>query len=127
MSSVRLATSNARLTNRPGIMPSLDNRTAVARRVRDVFEEYAADLGGFDVLSTAEVSLIRRVAVLTAQLEVLEGKNDYGVMSAKTLDLYCRCTGHLNRVLTVLGLERRQRDVTPTLEQHLTKRHAERV
>ena len=120
--ALRLASSNARLTNKPGRMPSLDGRTLVARRVRDVLEEHVADLGGFDYLSTAELSLVRRAAVLTAQLEVLEGKNEAGVMSAKTLDLYCRCTGHLNRVLALLGLERRQRDVTPTLEQHLSNK-----
>ena len=35
------------------------------------------------------------------------------------LDTYSRLTGTLRRILRDLGLERRARDVTPTLDQYL--------
>jgi hypothetical protein len=40
--------------------------------VRDIFEVHTADLGGVDSASTAELSIARRVATLTVELETLE-------------------------------------------------------
>ena len=35
------------------------------------------------------------------------------------MDIYARLTGHLRRVLETLGVERRQRDISPTLGELL--------
>ena len=38
--------------------------------------------------------------------------------------VYITATNALRRVLDTLGLERRQRDITPTLDQYLSQRTA---
>lgn len=58
--------------------------------------------------------MIRRAVTLTVQLEQLEVRMAEGDTSATTLDLFCRGTGHLNRLLKTLGIKRRARDVSPT-------------
>jgi hypothetical protein len=35
------------------------------------------------------------------------------------LEAYLRSVGHLNRVLITLGLQRRQHDITPSVDQYL--------
>jgi hypothetical protein len=73
-----------------------------------------ADLGGDDNVSEAERSIIRRVATLTVELELLELKfAKAGGAEAANLDLYQRTAGNLRRLLEAIGLQRRARDVTP--------------
>ena len=69
--------------------------------------------------STAERSIIRRAAVLTAQLEQLETRFALadGAASAEDLDLYQRTASTLRRLLEAVGIQRRQKDVTPSLAE----------
>jgi hypothetical protein len=77
---------------------------------------HIADLGGEDMVSAAERSLIRRAATLTVELEILELRfAKKSGASDKDLDLYIRATGGLRRLLETIGLKRVARDVTPTL------------
>lgn len=63
---------------------------------------------------------MRRCAILTAQLEVLEVRFAVeGVVAPETLDLYGRVLGNLRRTLEAVGLQRRQRTIGPTLDQYL--------
>jgi len=83
---------------------------------------HVRDLGGEDNVSEAERRLIRRAAMLTLQLELMEQRwaaNEDQVVGANQLDVYQRMTGALRRVLETLGLQRRLRDVTPTLSDIL--------
>jgi hypothetical protein len=110
-SRVRSAISNgSRLLN------ELDQRSAWARRLRDLITDHVADLGGADAASQAEKVLVRRAAMLTLQLELLEQRfalNDGGEASAPQIETYQRTTNTLRRTLEALGLERRAKDVTP--------------
>jgi hypothetical protein len=100
----------------------LDERSAIARRYRDLICEHEADLGGADLVSASERRLIRRSAMLTLQLELLDAKfaasNDGGA-SYRDFECYQRATNTLRRVLESLGLQRRSRDITPTLQEYL--------
>jgi hypothetical protein len=90
------------------------------RRLKDLIGGHVADLGGRDLISEAEFCLVRRAAILTLELELLEAKfeaND-GAEVAE-LECYQRVASSLRRLLESLGLQRRQRDVTPTLEQYI--------
>jgi hypothetical protein len=79
-----------------------------------------ADLGGHDNTSAAERSIVRRASVITVELERLEAKFALaGQASADDLDLYQRAAGNLRRLLEAVGLQRRPRDMTPTLDQYL--------
>jgi hypothetical protein len=73
------------------------------------------DLGGADIVSAAESSIIRRVATETIELELLEQRFAISGKGASSddLDLYARISNSLRRHLEAIGLERRSRDVTP--------------
>jgi hypothetical protein len=118
----RARVSNGNALLGPGIA---DERSVWCRRLRDLIAEHVADLGGIDNTSAAERSLIRRVATLTVELERLEAKfAAAGEAAATDLDLYQRSTGNLRRLLQTLGLQKRARDVTPSLSA-IMREHVE--
>jgi len=93
--------------------------TAWARRFRDVLAEITNDLGGPDLLSEGQRQLIRRATTISIMCEKLEG--DAAAGEPINLELYGRLTDRLGRALQRLGLERRARDVEPTLTEYLAQ------
>jgi hypothetical protein len=85
--------------------------TASSRRFADLVVGHMADMGGADLLSDAQVSLIKRAASLECQLERLDALLSDG--QPVDLDSYGRASSHLRRLFETLGVERKQRDVTP--------------
>jgi hypothetical protein len=55
-----------------------DGRSAWARRWRDIVLLHTADLGGYETLSEAQISLCKRAATLETQLESWEGQMSTG-------------------------------------------------
>jgi hypothetical protein len=105
----------SRITNGKAFLPTgVDCRSAWVRRCKDIISEHSADKGGDLNISAGEKSIIRRISVLTTELEVLEAKfaQANGEASVADLDLYIRGSGALRRLLETIGLERRARDVT---------------
>lgn len=104
------------MSNGSEILAGVDGRSVWARRFRDLLAAHVEDLGGPDVVSEAERSLLRRASALEVELERLEARfaaaGDGGPEIAD-LDLYQRTTNTLRRLLDTVGLERRSRDVTP--------------
>jgi hypothetical protein len=114
----------SRITNGSALLPGVDGRSAWVRRCRDVIEQHLSDLGGAANTSEAERSIIRRAAVLTTELERLEARFAVaGEASPEDLDLYQRTAGNLRRLLEAIGLQRRPRDVTPSLEEYAAMVH----
>jgi hypothetical protein len=110
----------SRITNGSALLPGVDGRSPWVRRCKDVIAAHLSDLGGEDNTSAAERSIIRRASVLTVELERLEAKFALaGEADVDDLDLYQRTAGNLRRLLEAVGLQRRTRDVTPTLSQYL--------
>jgi hypothetical protein len=110
----------SRITNGTALLPNVDGRSAWVRRCKDVIAEHLADMGGEDNTSAAERSIVRRSAVLTTELEMLEARfAQAGEATAADLDLYIRASGNLRRLLEAVGLARRVRDVTPSLSDVL--------
>jgi hypothetical protein len=99
-----------------------DPNSAWSRRFHDLVVGHVSDLGGADILSKAQFSLIRRCAAIECELERLDAMLSRN--EEVDLDSYARVAGHLRRIFETLGLERRQRDVTPTLGQLLREDHA---
>jgi hypothetical protein len=89
--------------------------SAWSRRFHDLVLGHVSDLGGADLLSEAQFSLIRRAAAIECELERLDARLSAG--EPVDLDSYGRCAGHLRRRFETLGVERRARDVTPTLHE----------
>lgn len=120
----------ARITNKGAVVVAKGN-TVWGRRYRDLVEAYEADMGGYDGCSAGERALIRRIASLQAELERYDrlfATNEEATM--EELALYGSTADRLRRLLEAIGIQRRPRDVTPTLdsiaeELDLRDRHTE--
>jgi hypothetical protein len=110
----------SRITNGTSFLPGIDGRSAWIRRAKDLIAEHVADLGGPDNVSAAERSITRRVAVLSVELENLEARfATAGAATTEDLDLYQRTANSLRRLLEAVGLQRRAKDVTPSVADYL--------
>ena len=95
----------------------LDGRSQTARRFRDLVETIGNDLGGVDHLSEGQKQLIRRAATLSIMAEALEADAVRNLsFDGEAYGVLC---DRLGRCLQRLGLERKLRDVTPTLQSYL--------
>jgi hypothetical protein len=99
-----------------------DGRGAWTRRWKDIVELHVADAGGRDCMTEAMLSLCRRAATLEIQLEQLECCMSQG--DDVDIEIYGRIASHLRRILETLGVERRPRDVTPSLQNYLQAKAA---
>jgi hypothetical protein len=113
------ASNRSTITNGRELLPGVDGRSAWVRRVKDLIALHASDLGGQDYMSEAKLSMIRRAAVLTSELEQLELKFALGEADTKLLETYQRMTNTLRRVLQTLGNERVARDAHLPLRERL--------
>ena len=101
----RSSRSRSRITN--GKFGAMDGRSTWARRARDLADEYAHDLGGWDVLTNAQTSLCRRAAILTTELERAEATfADAGEADPDMLRAYQTSLNSLRRTLESLGLSK---------------------
>ena len=76
-----------------------DGKSAWTRRWKDLVEAHTNDCGGASRLTEAKLSLCRRAATLTVQLEQLEAQMSEG----KDVDLasYAMVASHLRRILDI--------------------------
>jgi hypothetical protein len=110
----------SRISNGPARLTDVDGRSGWARRLRDLIGLHLSDLGGEDMASEAERSIVRRVATLTVELERMETIFALaGEAQPEQLELYQRVSNTLRRHLEAIGIKRVPRNVTPTLEQYL--------
>jgi hypothetical protein len=99
------------VTNGSRLLVDGDGNSAWSRRYRDLVAAHAVDLGGADLLSEAQKSLIRRASTLEVELEAMEARLSKG--EAIDLDLFQRAAGNLRRLLESIGLRRVAREVDP--------------
>jgi hypothetical protein len=117
----------SRVTNGSILIPGVDGRSPWIRRCKDVIASHISDLGGIDNCSAAERSIVRRASVMTVELERLEAKfAKAGEADANELDQYARVAANLRRLLEAVGLQRRPRDISPTLSEIAREIEAER-
>jgi hypothetical protein len=105
------------VTNGMGLFAdkSVDGRTGWCRRLRDLIFLHVNEAGGEDMVSAAERSIIRRVATLTVELEILEARFALaGGAKPEDLMLYVTASNALRRLLEAIGLKRIARNVTPS-------------
>src|SRR6266446_5918982 len=103
----------ARVTNHKALLPNLDGRSSSARRFRDLVNSYIADMGGADQCSDIKLGLLRRLAAVTVQAEVLEAK----MINGEVVDIGTLCTlaSTTVRLSQRLGIERVPKLVGRTL------------
>jgi hypothetical protein len=111
--------ATGRLWGLAGGKAPADERTAWPRRLRDIMNALIVDQGGLEIISEARLSLIRRAATLTVELERIEARFADGTASEGYPDLYQRLSNALRRILCDLGLDRAPKDITPDLRTYL--------
>lgn len=111
--------SRSKLSNGSAVL-NADGRSATARRYRDVLAELISDLGGDP--SGAQTAIARRASALCVVCEQAEAE----MVAGGVLDLaeFTTAANSLRRLLSDLGLERRARDISPSLSQYLASRAA---
>jgi hypothetical protein len=110
----RVTNGSALLLNvNPGCV---DGRSAWCRRLRDLLEAHVADLGGWSNITAAEAAILRRAVTLCVELERREAQfARVGAVDDVALSVYSTASNTLRRLLESLGLQRRAKDITPTL------------
>ena len=109
--------ARSRVTNGKRRFVDGDGRGPWARRWRDLKALYADDLGGESTLSEFQLGLVGTAATMRCELEKFEGQLSKG--EDIDTDLYGRIAGHYRRICETLGIERRKRDITPTVSAYI--------
>jgi hypothetical protein len=122
-------TLRSRITNHCDLLPGLDGRSASARRFRDLVSAFIADMGGVDHCSDIKLGLLRRLAAVTVQSELIEAR----MINGEDVDIGTLCTlaSTTVRLSQRLGLERVAKPIGPSLgdllrrdqEQQMDMRH----
>jgi hypothetical protein len=94
-------------------LADLDARSRAAAFAKNLVAEFESDLGGADNLTAALRQLTQRGAVLSAIAQDFETRFLLG--EAIELPDYLAAVNNLRRVLRTIGLERKARDVGPSL------------
>jgi hypothetical protein len=98
-------------------LDELDGRTSAARLVRELIASIENDLGGADALTEGQRQLVQRAAVLGAMIEDSETRWIGGAEFDAAA--YLAQINAQRRVLATIGLERRARNVTPSIGEYL--------
>jgi hypothetical protein len=106
-----VAASSKATTGRRMFAEGGDGRSAWGRRWRDLCLAHANDLGGADILSEAQVSIIKRASAMECELEAMETRMSEG--QKIILDQYGRLTSRLCRLLELVGIRRLARPLDP--------------
>jgi hypothetical protein len=107
--------------NAGALFVEIDGRTAWGRRYRDIVAALADDAGGLSSLSELKYALIRRVAALILESEKIEVSLARGEKA--DVDLLARISSHIRRLGEAIGIDRKVRDITPTLADLVRKHH----
>ncbi len=113
----RKSPQQSRVGNGSAILNGVDGRLVWPRRLKELLADHLADLPD---ASVGERSIIRRACVLEVELERMATAFALaGEASPDAIDLYARVASNLRRLLESVGLQRRAKDVTPTLDDLL--------
>jgi hypothetical protein len=87
-----------------------DPNSAWSRRYHDLLIGHISDAGGMELVSEAQLSIIRRATAMECEIERLEAKLSRG--ENVDLDVFGRAASHLRRLFEAIGIERRAKDIT---------------
>lgn len=98
----------------------LDGRTRAAQLVSRTIDAITNDLGGENHLSTGEQLLVRQAAMTAAMSEDLAAR----WLTGEQVDpaMFCTLGNAERRLLETLGLKRRPRDLSNTIDQFLNRK-----
>jgi hypothetical protein len=107
----RSSKQRSRMTNGTALLPDIDGRSAIARRLKDITSGILADQGGADQCSESRLQLVRRFAAAAVLAEQMESR----LANGEQIDIqeHALLCSTLTRLAQRIGIERRARDVTP--------------
>lgn len=110
---IRRSKGRSRVTNHKDLLPGVKGSTKAARRFRDLVNGFLVDMGGADQCSDIKIGLLRRLAAVTVQAEVIEAR----MINGEKVDIGTLCTlaSTVVRLSQRLGLERVARNIGSTL------------
>ena len=117
----RSSKQRSRMTNGTALLPDVDGRSAIARRFKDITSGILADQGGADQCSESRLQLVRRFAAAAVLAEQMESR----LANGEQIDIqeHALLCSTLTRLAQRIGIERRARDVTPSLSEYLAARY----
>ena len=113
----RKAHGRSQVSNGRKSLPGADGRLRISRRFRDKAGAILADQGGFDQCSESRKQLIRRFSAAAVLAEEMEAR----LANGEQIDVseHALLCSTLARLASRIGVERRARDITPSLAQYL--------
>ena len=96
-------------------LDSVDGRSVLARRYRDILGQLISDIGGDP--SEAQSIICRRAATLAVWAEQAESAMAGG--NALNIAEFTTAVNTLRRLLSDIGLERQAREIVPSLGAYL--------
>lgn len=115
--------ARTRVGNGTEVLAGVDQRSLTFRRYREILASLIEDMGGDP--TEAQSQIARRAASLAIWCE----EQDTAAANGKPLDIatYTTASNTLRRLLESLGLERKLRNVTPTLSEYAARKAAEKA
>ena len=102
---------------------TIDGRTLVARRRRELIEIYAKALGGASALSEGQLVDIRKAAELTSLAEQSRARAMRGIMNAGEISAMIRLEGTASRAVRALNIQQSAvRSNLPSPAEYLAQR-----
>jgi hypothetical protein len=111
------------VSNGRDVLPNVDGRSLLARRYRDIASAILVDQGGADQCSESRQQLIRRFAACSVLAEGVEA----ALARGEQIDIAEHSTlcSTLTRLASRLGLERRAKNITPSVQEYVAHLNAQ--
>jgi hypothetical protein len=118
--ATRSPLARSRVTNGADLLPGIDGRSAMARRVRDIASALVQDAGGLGRCSEARLQLIRRFAAASVLAEQLEAR----LANGEAIDVaeHAALASTLVRLAAKIGIDRRAKPVVPSVQDYIEGR-----
>jgi hypothetical protein len=115
--TARKASARSRVTNGQDLLPGVDGRRIEARRYRDICAALLSDAGGLDHVTEARLQLLRRFSAACVMAEAIEAE----LVNGKPINVteHSLLSSTLVRLAQRIGINRRSRNITPTLKDYL--------
>jgi len=113
----RKSQAKSRVSNGRDILPHVDGRSLIARRYRDVVAAIMVDQAGAAQCSEARKQLIRRFAAAAVLAEQMEARLANG--EEISIERHAALSSTLVRIAQRIGLDRRAKNITPSLSDYL--------
>jgi hypothetical protein len=129
MADKKPSRQRTKVANGTSPLPGIDGRSLWARRYLEILRALISDAGGDDHITEATRLILKRSAVLAAELERREAAfaRD-GYATPEDLDLFAKTSAVLTRLLDKTGIrERVLKDVTPSIRDVLAEIAAEKA